>query len=88
MNWRASFTAFSLASAPAFVKKNTSMSPGVISASFAPRSARGAVAMNGFANASVDSCSWIARMTRSSPWPMFTDMSWLLKSMKRLPSGV
>src|SRR5437588_7764135 len=27
-------------------------------------------------------------MTRSSPCPMFTDMSWLLKSMKRFPSGV
>ena len=25
--------------------------------------------------------SWIARMTRSSPWPMFTHINWLLKSM-------
>src|SRR5512141_2681196 len=30
----------------------------------------------------------MARMTRSSPCPMFTDISWLLKSMNRLPSGV
>src|ERR1700722_17669119 len=27
-------------------------------------------------------------MTRSSPWPMFTDINWVVKSMKRLPSGV
>jgi hypothetical protein len=39
--------AFSLASAPPFVKKNTSMSPGVISASFSPSRARASVAMNG-----------------------------------------
>ena len=41
------------ASAPPFVKKNVSMSPGVSSASLAPRRARGSVAMNGFAYASV-----------------------------------
>jgi hypothetical protein len=34
---RATRIAFSTASAPPFVKKNVSMSPGVISASFAPR---------------------------------------------------
>src|SRR6185503_13436548 len=30
----------------------------------------------------------MALMTRSAPWPMFTHINWLLKSMKRLPSGV
>jgi hypothetical protein len=41
--------AFSFASAPPLVKKNTSMSPGVSSASLAPSRARGSVAMNGLA---------------------------------------
>jgi hypothetical protein len=48
----------------------------------------GSVAMNGLAKSSVWSCSATALMTRCSPWPRFTDMSWLLKSMKRFPSGV
>jgi hypothetical protein len=30
----------------------------------------------------------MAWMMRCSPWPAFTDISWLLKSMKRFPSGV
>ena len=30
----------------------------------------------------------IASMTRRSPWPMLTDISWLLKSRIRRPSGV
>jgi hypothetical protein len=30
----------------------------------------------------------MAAMTRSSPWPMFTHINWLLKSRYRLPSGV
>src|SRR4051812_15912576 len=30
----------------------------------------------------------MARMTRSSPWPMLTHINWLLKSRKRFPSGV
>jgi hypothetical protein len=42
---RAILNAFSLASAPAFVKKKTSMSPGVISASLAPSRARGSLVM-------------------------------------------
>ncbi len=88
MKRRAILIAFSLASAPPFVKKNASMSPGVISASLAPRRARGSVAMNGLAYASVAACSWIAAMTRGWPWPMFVHISWLLKSRKRLPSGV
>jgi hypothetical protein len=46
---RAILIAFSLASAPPLVKKNASISPGVIFASFSPSSARGSVAMNGFA---------------------------------------
>ena len=88
MNARAIFIAFSLDSAPPLVKKKTSMSPGVICASLAPSLARASVAMNGFAYASAAACSPIARMTRSSPWPMLTHINWLLKSMKRWPSGV
>ena len=42
----------------------------------------------GIGVASVSACSLIALMTRSSPCPMLTHMSWQLKSMKRLPSGV
>src|SRR5436305_762198 len=30
----------------------------------------------------------MARTTRSSAWPMFTHINWLLKSRYRLPSGV
>ena len=41
MTWRASLIAFSIASAPPSVKKTLSMSPGRISASFAPSRARG-----------------------------------------------
>jgi hypothetical protein len=41
--------AFSFASAPPLVKKNTSMSPGQICASFCPSLARTSVAMNGLA---------------------------------------
>ena len=77
---RATLIAFSFASAPPFVKKNVSMSPGVSSASFAPSRARGSVAMNGLAYASVAACSAMALTTRSSPWPMFVHISWLLKS--------
>src|ERR1017187_7800639 len=43
---RASLMAFSLASAPPFVKKKVSISPGVISASFAPSRALTSVAMS------------------------------------------
>src|SRR6185295_14814481 len=50
--------------------------------------ARTSVAINGFAYGSTAACSWMARTTRSSPWPMLTHISWLLKSMKRFPSGV
>jgi hypothetical protein len=46
---RATRIAFSTASAPPFVKKKVSMSPGVISASFAPSRARASVAMKGLA---------------------------------------
>jgi hypothetical protein len=85
---RASLMAFSFASAPPFVKKNVSMSPGVISASFCPRRARGSVAMNGFAYASCSAWRWIASTTFGWPWPMFVHMSCELKSRYRLPSGV
>src|SRR5688572_33404194 len=44
--------------------------------------------MNGFAYARLAACSWIARITRSWPWPMFTHISWLLESRYRFPSGV
>ena len=80
--------AFSLASAPPLVKKNVSMSPGVTSASFAPRRARGSVAMNGLAYASDAAWSWMARITFGWPCPMLVHISWLLKSRNRLPSGV
>ena len=80
--------AFSLASAPPFVKKKCSMSPGAIAASFTPSRARASVAMNGFAYASVAACSWIARMTAGCPCPMLLHINWLLKSRYRLPSGV
>ena len=30
----------------------------------------------------------MAAMTRGSPWPMLSAISWLLKSMNRVPSGV
>ena len=33
-------------------------------------------------------CAVMASMTRRSLWPMLTDMSWLLKSRIRRPSGV
>ena len=49
MKARAILIAFSTASAPPFVKKNVSMSPGQSSASFAPSRARGSVAMKGLA---------------------------------------
>jgi hypothetical protein len=49
VNWRASLIAFSLASAPPLVKKNVSMSPGQMAASFSPSRARASVAMNGLA---------------------------------------
>ena len=72
--------AFSLASAPPFVKKKTSMSPGASSASFAPSRARGSVARNGLAYASTAACSWIAFTTFGCEWPTFEHISWLLKS--------
>ena len=86
--WRASLIAFSMASAPPSVKKTLSMSPGRISASFAPSRARTSVAKAGWTYCSFVACSVIAAMTRRSPWPMLTDISWLLKSMIRWPSGV
>jgi hypothetical protein len=85
---RASLIAFSFASAPPLVKKNVSMSPGAIAASFCPSLARASVAMKGLAYASVSACRWMARTTRGSPWPMLTHISWLLKSRKRRLSGV
>jgi hypothetical protein len=80
--------AFSMASAPPSVRKTLSRSPGRISASFAPRRARGSVANAGWTYWSFVACSVIASMTRRSPWPMLTDISWLLKSRIRRPSGV
>ena len=63
------------------------MSPGRISASLAPRRARISVANAGWTNWSLVACSVIASMTRRSPWPMLTDISWLLKSRIRLALG-
>ena len=62
------------------------MSPGNSSAIFCPSSARSSYAMNGEMYARRSACRCIASVTRRSPWPMFTPISWLLKSMKRLPS--
>ena len=70
-----------------FVKKKVSMSPGVISASFAPSRARGSVAER-IGVGQVSACSWMAATTFSWPWPIFVHISWLLKSRKRFPSGV
>ena len=42
----------------------------------------------GCTNWSFVTCSVIAAITRGLPWPMLTDISWLLKSRIRLPSGV
>ncbi|MND00721.1 hypothetical protein D3C83_194360 [compost metagenome] len=72
---RAMRIAFSFASAPPLVKKKVSMSPGVISASFAASRARTSVAINGFAYDNVSACFWIARTTRSSLCPMFTHIN-------------
>ena len=88
MKWRANLIAFSIASAPPRVKKTLSRSPGRISASLAPSRARGSVAKAGWTYWSLGAWAAMASITRRSPWPMFTDMSWLLKSMIRLPSGV
>jgi hypothetical protein len=86
--WRASLIAFSIASAPPSVKNTLSMSPGRISASFAPRRARISVAKAGWTYWSWVACAVIASITRRSPWPMLTDISWLLKSRICWPSGV
>jgi hypothetical protein len=43
--------------------------------------------MPGYAYASFAACSWIAAITFGCPCPMFTLMSWLLKSIHRWPSG-
>ena len=59
----------------------------MISASFWPRRPRISVAKAGWTYWSFVACSVIASMTRRSPWPMFTDISWLLKSRIRSPSG-
>ena len=64
------------------------MSPGRISASLAPSRARISVANAGWTYWSLVAWAVIASMTRRSPWPMLTDMSWLLKSRIRSPSGV
>ena len=80
--------AFSIASAPPSVKKTLSMSPGRISASFAPSRARISVVKAGWTNWSLVAWAVMASITRRSPWPMLTDISWLLKSRIRSPSGV
>ncbi len=86
--WRASLMAFSIASAPPRVKKTLSRSPGMISASLAPSRARISVANAGWTYCSLVAWAVMASMTRRSPWPMLTDISWLLKSRIRRPSGV
>jgi hypothetical protein len=72
---RAILNAFSFASAPPFVKKNTSMSPGVSLRQFRSELARGSVAStashsqyNGLLLDCLDDAN-------GSPWPMFTGTS-------------
>ena len=60
----------------------------MISAIFAPRRARISVAKAGWTYWSFAAWAVMASMIRRSPWPTFTDISWLLKSMIRRPSGV
>ena len=72
--------AFSLASAPPLVKKKTSMSPGARLGQLRPSFARASVAMNGLRTAAPPPAPAIARVTRSSPWPIFTHINWELKS--------
>jgi len=77
---RAILMAFSFASAPPSVKNVFFRSPGVISASISPRIPRTSVAWYGDTYGSLAAWSWMALMTRRSPWPMFTFMSCELKS--------
>ncbi len=58
------------------------------SASFTPSLARTSVAMNGLMYGRTRTCSAIASATLGSACPMFTPISWLLKSRYRLPSTV
>ncbi len=60
----------------------------MISAILAPRRARISVTKAGCTYCSFAAWAVMASRTRRSPWPMFTDISWLLKSMMRRPSGV
>ena len=85
---RANLIAFSIASAPPSVKNTLSMSPGRISASLAPSWARTSVVKAGWTYCNFVAWAVMASMTRLSPWPMLTDISWLLKSRIRRPSGV
>jgi hypothetical protein len=67
---RASLIAFSLASAPPFVKNDIVRSPGVTSASSRASVDRGSVAIGGAIVQSVSACSLIAAITFGCPWPI------------------
>jgi hypothetical protein len=83
---RASRIAFSFASAPPFVKKESERSPGVTSASRRPRVERDSVAIGGPIVARRSACSLIAATTFGWPCPMETFTSCEAKSRYRFPS--
>ena len=77
---RASLTAFSLASAPPFVKNDMLRSPGVTSASSSPSRDRDSVAIGGPIVQSLSACSLIASIIRGCWCPSDTLTSWEAKS--------
>jgi hypothetical protein len=77
---RASLTAFSFASAPPFVKKDISRSPGVTSASRRASVERASVAMGGPIVQSFSACSLIAATIFGCWCPMETLTSCEAKS--------
>jgi hypothetical protein len=78
--------AFSLASAPPFVKKVMARSPGVTSASRRASVERGSVAIGGPIVQRRSACSLIAATSRGCWWPIETLTSCEAKSRYRLPS--
>ena len=72
--------AFSVASAPPFVKNTMSRSPGASSAIRRAASLRASLAMNGAIVQSLSACSLIAATSFGCWWPMLTLTSWLAKS--------
>ena len=83
---RASLTAFSFASAPPFVKKETDRSPGVTSASMRPSRERDSFAIGGPIVQSWSAWSLIAWMIFGCWCPMLRLTSCEAKSRYRFPS--